>query len=225
MRAKGPLVWMGEARERKILEICDSHIKKVVETVVGMSRAINGFCNFNMKDVDDGFKEVFKNERAADEIKRKILEELSAGIFHPIHRDEIIRLTMTADEIAANAKAAARKLHYLDPKKLHKKLRETLIAFSEDLVSIANRTYEAFVALTRDSKTAVVLSHEVERLEEKIDDLRADELTPELLVWHKKIRDIGSSLVLKEMTDNMEDVADFCEDVSDIIRCIAISHI
>jgi predicted phosphate transport protein (TIGR00153 family) len=225
MRAKGPLLWMGEARERKILDICDSHIKKVVETVIGASKAIQGFCDLDLKKVDEGFKEVFKNERAADEIKRKILEELSMGIFHPIHRDEIIRLTMTADEIAANAKAAARKLHYIDPKKLHKKLRDTVRTFSTDLVDISNKTYEAFIALTKDSKTAVVLSHEVERLEEKIDDLRADELTPELLIWYKKIKDIGLSIVLKETTDNMENVADFCEDVSDIIRCIAISHI
>jgi hypothetical protein len=216
---------MGEARERKILEICDGHIKKVVDTVVGMSKAVQGFCDINIKKVDEGFQEVFKSERAADEVKRKILEELSKGIIHPINRDAIIRLTITADEVAANAKAAARKLHYLDPKKLHEKLREIIRTFSKDLVSISNRTYEAFVALTKDSKTAVVLSHEVERLEEKIDDLRADELTPELLIWYKKVKDIGPSMVLKEITDNMEDVADFCEDVSDIIRSIAVSHV
>jgi len=225
VRAKGPLRWMGEARERKILEICDGHIKKVVDTVVGMSKAVQGFCDINIKKVDEGFQEVFKSERAADEVKRKILEELSKGIIHPINRDAIIRLTITADEVAANAKAAARKLHYLDPKKLHEKLREIIRTFSKDLVSISNRTYEAFVALTKDSKTAVVLSHEVERLEEKIDDLRADELTPELLIWYKKVKDIGPSMVLKEITDNMEDVADFCEDVSDIIRSIAVSHV
>jgi len=225
MSAKGPLLWLGEARERKILETCDAHMKKVVDTVVGMDKVIQGFCDMDRKKVDQGFEAVFKSERAADEVKRKILEELSAGIFHPIHRDEIIRLTMTADEIAANAKAAARKLNYLDPKKLHKKLRDTLRTFSEDLVITVNKTYEAFAALTKESKTAVVLSHEVEKLEEKIDDLRADQLTPELLAWYRKIKDIGLSLVLKEMTDNMENVADFCEDVSDIIRCIAISHI
>jgi len=225
MMAKGPLLWMGEARERKILDICDSHIKKIAETVIAMSKAVRGFCDLDMKKVDDEFKEVFKDERAADELKRKILEELAVGIFHPIHRDEIIRLTMTADEVAANAKAAARRLHYLNPKKLHENLKAALRKFSKDSEDIANKTYEAFVALTKDSKTAVVLSHEVERLEEKIDDLRADELTPELLVWYKKIKDIGPSIVLKEITDNMESVADLCEDVSDIIRSIAISHV
>jgi hypothetical protein len=39
------------------------------------------------------------------------------------------------------------------------------------------------------------------------------------------IKEIGPSITLKEMTDNMENVADFCDDVSDIIRCIAVSHV
>lgn len=39
------------------------------------------------------------------------------------------------------------------------------------------------------------------------------------------IKEIGPSIVMKEMADNMENVADFCEDVSDIIRAIAISHV
>ena len=95
---------------------------------------------------------------------------------------------------------------------------------SADLVSTARKTYEAFSALQRDPKAAVTLTYEVERLEEMIDDLRADELIPELLVWYKKIADIGLSLLLKELLDNMENVADFCEDVSDIIRCIAVSR-
>jgi hypothetical protein len=224
MTSRGPLLWMGEAREKKILEICDSHIKKIVETVASMNKAIQGFCNLDREKINEGFQEAFKSEREADEIKRKILEELSKGIFHPINRDEIIRFTMTADEIAANAKAATRKLKYLDPKKLQKELRKTVETFSTAVLEISKRTHVTFIALTKNPKSAITLSHEVERLEEKIDDLRADDLTPKLLAWYKKIKEIGSSLLLKEITDNMENIADLCEDVSDIIRSIAVSH-
>ena len=224
MTSRGPFTWMGEAREKKILDISDEHIKRIVRTVAGMNKAIQAFCSQDTKKMDVGFHEAFQSERDADEIKRRILEELSKGIFHPINRDEIIRLTMTADEIAANAKAAARKLKYLDPKKLPTALKETICTFSTAALEISMRTHEAFVALEKDPKYAITLSHEVEKMEEKIDDLRAEELTPRLLVWYKKIKDIGSILTLKEITDNMENIADFCEDVSDIIRSIAVSY-
>ncbi|MEM2875039.1 MAG: DUF47 family protein [Candidatus Hadarchaeales archaeon] len=225
MSAKGPLAWMGEAREKKILEICAEHMKKVVDTVVGLRTTLEGFIDGDRKKMSSGFKTVFESERAADELKRRILEELSVGIFHPIHRDEIIRLTMTADEVAANAKAAARKLNLIERKKVTPRLGEILKKFANELINAAETMQKAFLSLAKDHKEAVDLSHEVERYEEKVDDLRAEELTPELMKWYKRVKEIGISLVLKEMTDNMENVADFCEDVSDIIRVMAISHV
>lgn len=224
MTSRGPLTWIGEAREKKILEIFDQHIKKIVETVVSMDKAVQAFCNLDIKRAGEGFQEAFKSEREADVFKRKILEELSKGIFHPINRDEIIRLTMTADEIAANAKAVAKKLSYIDPQRLHMELRQIMKSFSTELVKISNRTYDAFTALMKDPNSAIAISQEVERLEENIDDFRAEQLIPETLVWYRHIEDVGLALLLKEITDNMENVADICEDVSDIIRSIAISY-
>jgi len=224
MVSKGPLTWMGEARERRILDICDEHMKRIVKTVAGMNKAVQAFCDLDAKKRDEGFQEAFKSERDADVIKRSILEELSKGIFHPINRDEIIRLTMTADEIAANAKAAARKLKYIDYKKLPEDLKKTMKTYSTAVLEISIRTHETFISLEKDPKSAIALSHEVEKLEEKIDDLRAEELTPGLLKWYRKIKDIGQSLLMKEITENMESIADLCEDVSDIIRSIAISY-
>ena len=221
----GALGWMGEAREKAVLDICNDHIRKVVDTVVSMDKALQGFCNLDRKKVDEGFKEAFKNEREADEVKRKILEELSRGIIHPINRDDIIKLTTMADDVAENAKAAARKLRYVDPKKLSKELRRLISVFSKELTGIVDRTHEAFIALRKDPKSAIILSREVERLEEKIDDLRAEKLIPELMKFYRRINDIGLALLLKEITDNMENVADYCENVSDIVRYISISHI
>lgn len=224
MRRSGALHWLGRGREKRILEICDSHMKKVVETVAEASQTIQAFCSLDPKRAEKGYKDVFKSEREADEIKKKIMEELSKGILHPINREEIIRLVLTADEVADNAKAAARELMTINPKKLHVKLREVLKEFSKKLIEISNETHNAFTTLMKDPKSAVKLSDGVEMMEEKIDDIRAEEVIPELLVWHRKVKDVGLSLLLNGVVDNMENVADFCEDVSDIIRSIAISY-
>ena len=224
MKHAGALHWLGRGREKEILKICDAHMKKVVETVTRTGKAVQAFCDLDLKKAKEGYRDVFKSEREADEIKRKILEELSKGILHPINREEIVRLVVTADEVAANAKAAARKLTLIEPKKLHRELREVFKKFSENLIEISGETYNTFVALAKDPKSAVTLSHRVEAMEEKIDDIRAEEVIPELLVWCRKIKDVGSSLLLKEVDGNLESVADLCEDVSDIIRCIAVSY-
>ncbi len=225
MRHAGPLFWVAKGREKEVLKSCDIHMKKIMETVIEMDKAVQGVCNLNKKKTINGFSGTFKREREADEIKRKILEDLAKGIFHPINRDEIVRLVMTADDVASNAKAVARKLTFIDPKSLPQKLRKTLCTFSNRLVEISKTTYKNFLVLSKNPTSAVAISHQVEKLEEEIDDLRAEKLMPQLLEWYRKNRDIGSSLLLKEITDNMENVADYCEDVSDIIRCIALSRL
>jgi uncharacterized protein Yka (UPF0111/DUF47 family) len=62
-------------------------------------------------------------------------------------------------------------------------------------------------------------------MEEEIDDFRGEKLIPKLLEWQNRNRNVGSSLLLKEIADNLEEVADRCEDVSDLIRYIALSHL
>lgn len=226
MRGGGSLFWIGKGRETEVLERCDDHMRKVVETVVEMDRAFQAGCSLRKrKEVEKAFREAFKREREADEAKKEILEDLAKKIFQPINRDEIVRLVMTADDVASNAKAAARKLTFLDLAELPKELRKLLSHFSSKVLEISKTMYKDFLALTRNPSSAIKIAHEVERIEEEIDDFRGEKLVPRLLEWQKTNKNVGSSLLLKEIADNLEEVADRCEDVSDLIRYIALSHL
>ena len=219
---RGPFLWIGRGREKRILELCDAHIREVLKTVAGMNRAIGAFYGLDSKGVEAGYQDAFKSEREADRLKREILEELSKGVFHPMSRDELIRFVMITDEIAANAKAAVRKLCFVKPKKICKELRDVMKTISSELVNISGKLHEAFTAVMEKPKSAIALSYKVEELEEKIDDLRYEKIFPKLSDWHKAIRDTGLSFMLEKALDNMENVADLCEDASDIVRCIAV---
>jgi predicted phosphate transport protein (TIGR00153 family) len=225
MRGGGPLLWIGKSRETEVLERCDEHMKKVVETVEAMNRAFQHACSLKEKEAKKAFWEAFKREKEADKAKKEILEDLSKKIFQPLNRDEIVRLVMTTDDVASNAKAAARKLTFLNLKELTPELRKLLSHFSSRVLEISKTTYKNFLALIQNPSSAIKVSHEVERIEEEIDDFRGEKLIPKLLEWQNRNRSVGSSLLLKEIADNLEEVADRCEDVSDLIRYIALSHL
>jgi hypothetical protein len=216
-------VWLGRRKERKVLESCKEHLGIVVKTVAGMRKTVYAFCDLNARNVTSAFKEVFREEREADKIKREILEELSKGIFHPINREEIIRLILTAEDVADNAKAASRKLNFISPKKLGESLRGKLKEFSDDLLKIAQLTRDVFESLIKRPDKALTLAQAVEEMEEKIDDFRAEVMLPEILAFCDRSKSVSISLMLREIIDNMENVADRCEDVSDIMRGIAVS--
>ncbi len=223
-RSTSSMMWIGREKERKILELCKNHIAKVVKVVAEMHQTFHEFGKLNQKKVEENFKKVFEYEKEADEIKRSILEELSKGLFHPINREEIIRLILTADDIAAHAKAASRKLILIPPKKVNERLREVLKVFADNLLKIAEEVNNAFQTLTENPQQAVQASNKVENLEEKIDDFRVETVIPEFLVWCEESKTISLCLILKEIIDGMENLADKCEDVADVIRDIAISY-
>jgi len=223
-KSTSSFLWLGREKERKILELCRSHIQKVVEVVEGMHTTFHSLEKLNQLEIEKNFKDVFEKEREADEIKRGILRELSKGIFHPINREEIIRLILTVDDIAAYAKAASRKLALIPPDKLNASLREILKVFADNLLKITYEVNIAFQALTENPSKAIEASNKVENLEEKIDDFRVESVIPEFLSWCEELKNISLCIILKEIIDGMENLADRCEDVADVIRDIAISY-
>lgn len=214
---------MAKGREKYVLELQRTHMEEVVNTVAAMRKVYEAFAKGQDAQVQKLYKEVFSHERKADEFKRKILEELSAGIFHPIDRDELVRLVMVVDEVAANAKAAAGKLCYLSSKKVNKDLREVMREFAEKDLEAVRTLQETLRVLAEHKKSVLSLAQEVEMREEEIDEFRQVKLFPRLFKWHKRMKDVGMSLFLEKILENLEEVADLCEDASDIIRCIAVS--
>lgn len=214
-------VWLARKREKELLNLCKAHVDKVVETVIQLRQVVHSFCDDDSEGMHKGFKSVFEKEREADEVKRKILDELSRGFFHPIDREEVVRFVLTADDVAANAKSAARKISSSSLEVVTDEIKEGLKGLSERLVSIVEKMRDAFDELTKDPKDAIKTADEVERIEEEIDDYRV-ELIKKILKFGDKAKSLSAWLMLKEAVENMENVADRSEDVADVIRSIAI---
>jgi len=62
--------------------------------------------------MENQWRIVFESERKADDIKRRIIRELSEEFVHPIDREELIRLILATDDIATFAKEASRMASY-----------------------------------------------------------------------------------------------------------------
>jgi len=128
---------------------------------------------------------------------------------------------LTADDVAANAKSAARKIGGSSSKSLPSEIKEGLKALADMDLKIAEKMRDAFMQLLEDPDLAIEVTHEVEKMEEEIDDYRVA-LVEKILRYGDKAKSISSWLMLKEAVENMEDVSDRSEDVADVIRSIAI---
>jgi predicted phosphate transport protein (TIGR00153 family) len=196
----------------------------VVETVEAMKWVVHAFCNDDFNALEEHYKQAFDSERAADDVKHRILRDVSTGPLHPIDREEVIRLVLTADDIAENAKSGARKLRFASTTGLTDQINAGLREMADLCVEIAQSMRTAFETLNEGPKAAIEAASLVEILEESIDEFRLALLKNILSCKEPvaSIRSLGPWLMLLNAIENMEDVADRSEDVADVIRSIAI---
>jgi predicted phosphate transport protein (TIGR00153 family) len=218
------IMWLSRREEKEILALCQMHLDKVIETVEEMRWVVHAFCNDDFNALEEHYKQAFDSERAADDIKHRILRDVSTGPLHPIDREEVIRLVLTADDIAENAKSGARKLRFASTKCLTDQINAGLREMADLCVEIARGVRIAFEKLRGGPKAAIEAAAQVEILEESIDEFRLALLKNILSCKEPvvSIRSLGPWLMLLNAIENMEDVADRSEDVADVIRSIAI---
>ena len=223
MSSEKTLAWLGKHKERKALDLCEKLMEQITQTSEGMRDTVYSFCEEG-RDMEKNWRGVVDKERSADELKSKILSELSKGSFPPLSREMIIRLMMTIDDIGDNAKAAAMKLSFLESEKVDEDIQDDLRSLSEYSHEAVKTLQEAFsVFLHDDIEAGLKKTGEVEKLEEKIDTFRAERMIPKIVKWADKSNNSGTANLLTEIENNIEEVADHSENSADVIRELAIS--
>jgi len=223
----GTWAWIGRRREEEILRLELSHIDHIHDVAKHSLELVKAFMEKSTEELVDYYEKVSKAENKADEVKEGILKDLSEGVFHPIDREELLRLVLVADDIAAHLKAASRRL-LLFSKTSSKKPSKQILSGMEQIAELAVRAVEkikeGIEAVRKNPRHAVELAREIERLEEQADDIRS-EVEEKILEWCNKEGETGSCIALYNALESLETATDKCEDTADVIRSIAILNL
>ncbi|MEM4440053.1 MAG: DUF47 family protein [Desulfurococcaceae archaeon] len=213
--------WISRTRENIALELYVNLLEKIYMVVEHAVEALKAYSSTNYEKLAEEWRRVFELEREADVVKRKIIEELSKGLLHPIDREEVMRLVITSDDIASKAKAWTRRLTYA----VHEDLPLDIINMA---IEIASNVSEAVSLLTEasrrliegDRKRVLEIAEKVEHTEERVDEARANIL--EKVLSYCSTAKVSSCILIKEIVDIIEEAADDCEDVADVLRSIVL---
>jgi len=217
------MIWIGRKKQREVLKLSKRHFDKILELTKSFKEYVASYVNCKIDEASRLYEDsIFQLERQADDQKEKILLEVSKGPFHPIDREDVIRLVLTMDDIASNLKSAARKLLYTNPCEIPDDIRNDLLKLTDLSVEMVLKLGEALDALISGSKEVLKLADMVERKEEEIDEFRHD-LIAKILSWGDSAKRLSNVIMLKEAIENIENASDKGEDVADLIRAIAIT--
>ncbi len=215
--------WLGGRRLNEVVEKSLTHLELVVETVKRLDLLIKSLKEKRIVDAQKYFEEVVSYERRADDVKRDILRRLRGAFIHPLDREDLLRLLLTADDIAAYTKASARRIIsiYNIGSRIPDEIIDYMYRIIGKTVEAAEKLLESVKILGIDPGRAVELTHNVEKLEEEIDEIRMKALEKLFSICREKL--VIECILIRDAIEDLESISDMCEDTSDVVRVIALS--
>jgi predicted phosphate transport protein (TIGR00153 family) len=214
--------WFAKRRKSKVLEIADRQMTLAIDTVIELEKSINAALRNNKEKAKTSFEKLSIIEHEIDELRRTVFEELTRGSLPSKDREDIMHLVKRLDEMADHVKDAARAVIILLDAKVKKEIWVQLAETSKDLVACATTLREAIEKLGTDPAKAMELAKEIDEIEGRVDEKYLQ--SKALLLRHSDTMNAATVLLLKDLIEEMEHVADSCDDTADYVRVLTVAR-
>jgi len=214
--------WFSKRREDKVLNMANRAVTLAIGTVTELEVSINAVMKGNNAEVQSAFERLSLAEHEIDELRRAVFEELTKGVMPPKDREDIMHLVKRLDEMADHVKDSARNITILSTAKVLKEIWKQFEETSKDLVKCATILRNAIEKLGTDPAEAKELSKKVDEVEGLVDEKYLK--TKGMLLEHSDEMNAATLLLLAELNESLERIADACDDTADYVRILAVSR-
>jgi len=210
-----------ERVKRRALTICQDHLRKVMEITRKVPQLVDDFVKGNKASVKQLHTEIRKAEEEVDIARRGVAQELAEIGAILISREDFLRFTSLASEIADFCEGIAFRLLEIIERgyKVPSDVKKGLAKLSDAMLETVSKLRETAMTLNYGAAKASEKAREVEVAERVVDDLYRE---LEVKVLNSQI-EIPALLLLRDVLQLMEDVADKAEDASDAARILAFA--
>ncbi|MFQ5758951.1 MAG: DUF47 domain-containing protein [Candidatus Bathyarchaeia archaeon] len=214
--------WFTRRRKSKVLEIADRQMTLAIDTVIELEKEINAALNNKKEEAKSSFEKLSLVEHEIDELRRTVFEELTRGSLPSKDREDIMHLVKRLDDMADHVKDAARAVLVLLEAEVTREMWEHFADTSRDLVTCATTLRNAIEKLGTDPPKALELAKEIDEIEHRVDEKYLEGKA--LLLKHSNKMDTATILFLKDLIEEMEHVADACDDTADYVRILTVAR-
>jgi len=210
-----------ERVKRRALSICQDHLRKVVEITRKVPQLVDNFVKGNKASVKQLHTEIRKAEEEVDIARRGVAQELAEIGAILISREDFLRFTSLASEIADFCEGIAFRLLEIVERgwKVPSDVKKGLEKLSDAMFETVSKLRETAMTLNYGAEKTSEKAREVEVAERVVDDLYRE---LEVKILSSPI-EIPVLLLLRDVLQLMEDVADKAEDASGAARILAFT--
>ncbi|PMB75889.1 MAG: hypothetical protein C0193_00275 [Candidatus Bathyarchaeota archaeon] len=211
--------WFEKRRETKALATVQQHLALTTGIIEDLEKAIMAAIKNDEKEMQNCIERVTSSEREADKLRRKVMDELSKGELSPDDRVDLMDLVKRVDMVADWSRESTRVLGAIPmtlvPNSIKNEFAEMVKGAKECTVSLQKCVNK----MMTKPEEALQAADMVEREEEKVDDIHEK---ARALLGKEEIPKAGIAVLISQLFEAIEMIADACEDACDQVRIIMV---
>ncbi|MCS7124167.1 MAG: DUF47 family protein [Candidatus Bathyarchaeota archaeon] len=208
-----------ERVRRRALNICQEHMRKVLDLTRKVPQMIECLIKNNKEEAESIYNEIRASEDDVDNARRLVSKELAEIGAILLSREDFLRFTNLASEIADFSEGIAFRLLQMMKHNWNvpEDLKKDLLKLSEAVLETVVKLRETTLVLAYSPEKAMEKASEVETAEREVDELYR---TLEIKLLNSKLK-IQALLLLRDILQLLEDSADKAEDAVEAARILS----
>ena len=206
--------------KRKAIAVLQDEINRILNAARGLSVLPNMMVKKDKSGVKNTLEQISSIEEEVENLRRKITRDVSdvGGLI--INRDNLLNTAYTMDEVAGYITGIAFKLSNIKGTTLkNSDLNKQLTELIELVVDEIYKLNEIIRSLNTNSSKSIELAQETQKIEREI-DIKYRKMTITVL---NDITNTKELLLMKDVIEGIEEMADKCQEVSDSFILLALS--
>lgn len=211
--------WFEKRRESSALSTVQRHLALTTTIVEDLEKAITAALKLDEKEMHKHIGTVTKGEKEADTLRRKVMDEISKGELSPTDREDLMRLVKTVDMVADWSRESTRILGAISMQHVPQTIKNKLSDMTKSVKECVRSLQKCVNKMMTKPEEALQAADTVEREEEKVDDTHEQ---ARILLGKEDLPKAGIAVLISQLFEAIEMIADSCEDACDQVRIIMV---
>ncbi len=206
--------------KRKAIAVLQDEINRILNAARELATLPELMVKKDKAKIKNALDQISTIEEDVENLRRKITREVAdvGGLI--MNRENILNTAYTMDEIAGYITGIAFKLSNVKPSTLKSStIDKDLTILMELVVDEIYKLNEVIRNLTNNEANAIDIAQETQSIEREI-DIKYRQTTIKLL---NEVTNTKELLLLKDVIEGIEEMADRCQNVSDSFIMLALS--
>ena len=211
--------WFAKRKETKALMTVQRHLALTTGIVEDLEKAMRASIKGDKKETERCIQRVASSEKEADGLRRNVMDEISTGELSPTDREDLMNLVKKVDMVADWSRESTRILGAIPTENVPVSIKDESIEMIVNVRECAVSLQKCVNSIMTKPEEALKAADTVERQEEKVDDIHEK---ARILLGKEDIQRAGVAVLIGQLFEAIEMIADSCEDACDQVRVIIV---